>query len=79
MKRNKLIGKYPSADHINNALRNLLNIENPTKEIDDAIDELIYALLKADGYIHDDNWDKISKREKWTNFSWSRKGYSVLR
>ena len=43
--KNKHFGRYPSCDHINNAIRYIL--ENNTKR---AIEELCWAIEKADGY-----------------------------
>ena len=46
----KGIGRYPSCDHLNIALTFLL--ENPTDNLS-AIDEILYAISKADGYLYD--------------------------
>ncbi len=49
-KKNALFGRYPSCDLLNNALRFLR--EGKT---DVAIEEIIFAIEKADGYFHEDN------------------------
>ena len=46
---NALFGRYPSCDMLNNALRFLRDGEN-----DLAIEEIIAAIDKADGYFHED-------------------------
>jgi hypothetical protein len=50
------IGNYPSCDHLNNALRDLLS-DNPN--ILSAISEITYAIQKADGYFHADINEKL--------------------
>ena len=47
--KNAAFGRYPSCDMVNNAIRFILD-----GKLDDAISELYYAILKADGYIHSD-------------------------
>lgn len=49
-KKNSLFGRYPSCDMLNNALR-FLRAGNT----DCAIEEIIFAIEKADGYFHEDN------------------------
>lgn len=56
------IGNYPSCDHLNNALRDLLS-DNPN--IQSAINEITYAIQKADGYFHDDIKEKLGVGNKY--------------
>ena len=56
------LGKYPCCDHINIAIRHILN-----GEYDDAIDELFRAILKADGYFYHDLADKIIEAHNRVN------------
>ena len=49
-KQNALFGRYPSCDLLNNALRFLRE-----GKIDVAVEEIIFAIEKADGYFHEDN------------------------
>lgn len=49
-KKNALFGRYPSCDLLNNALRFLRE-----GKIDVAVQEIIFAIEKADGYFHEDN------------------------
>lgn len=49
-KKNALFGRYPSCDLLNNALRFLRE-----GKIDVAVEEIIFAIEKADGYFHEDN------------------------
>ena len=55
-KKNALFGRYPSCDLLNNALRFLRE-----GKIDSAIDEIIFAIDKANGYFHDDNLETVEK------------------
>lgn len=57
-KKNALIGRYPSCDMLNNALRFLRD-----GKVEDAVTEIIFAIEKADGYFHDDNVEfvKVAK------------------
>ena len=48
-KRNAVFGRYPCCDLVNNAIRFILN-----GKTDYAIEELMQALWKSDGYVHDD-------------------------
>ena len=60
-KKNQLFGKYPSCDMLNNALRFLRN-----GDTDNAIEEIIFAIEKADGYFYNDNIEMVkSFRQKW--------------
>ena len=44
-----MFGRYPSCDHVNNAIRLIMK-----GELISAIEELFQAIIKADGYFHDD-------------------------
>jgi len=57
MKNNKF-GKYPCNDYLNNALRFLLRNGEGDREL--AIEEIVYAIRKADGYLCDDVKEKIN-------------------
>lgn len=58
-KKNALFGKYPSCDMLNNALRLLRN-----GKTDCAIDEIIFAIEKADGYFHEDNVQMVKDTKR---------------
>ena len=58
--KNSAFGRYPSCDFINNAIRFLLD-----GRTDVALEELVYAIEKADGYFHEDIAEKI--KEKFPN------------
>lgn len=55
-KKNALFGRYPCCDLVNNAIRFILQ-----GKIDVAIDELFVAILKADGYFHEDIMQEAMK------------------
>ena len=59
-KKNALIGRYPSCDMLNNALRFLRD-----GKVEDAVTEIIFAIEEADGYFHDDTVEfvKVAKRQ----------------
>ena len=60
-KKNSLFGRYPSCDHLNNALRFIR--EN---NIECATEEIIFAINKANGYFHKDNIPMVTEtQEKW--------------
>lgn len=44
------IGSYPSCDMVNNAIRYILK----DGDTDKAVSELVFAIQKADGYLHED-------------------------
>ena len=50
-RKNKSLVTYPSIDHLNIALRDLL--ENPQSNRS-AIEEICYAITKSGGYFYDD-------------------------
>ena len=49
-KKNSSFGTYPSCDMLNNALRFIRD-----GKVDVAVEEIIFAIEKADGYFHEDN------------------------
>lgn len=53
-----LFGKYPCNDYLNNALRFLLRNGVGDREL--AMEEIINAIHKADGYLCDDVAEKIN-------------------
>ena len=60
-KKNTMFGKYPSCDMLNNALR-FLRAGNT----DCAIEEIIFAIEKANGYFHEDNIQFVNDaKERW--------------
>ena len=56
--KNNMFGKYPCNDYLNNALRFLLRNSEGDREL--AIEEIVYAIRKADGYLCDDVKEKIN-------------------
>lgn len=61
-KKNALFGRYPSCDMLNNALRFIRE-----GKIDYAMNEIIFAIDKADGYFHDDNLEAVERaRQDWS-------------
>ena len=58
-KKNALFGRYPSCDLLNNALRFLRE-----RNIDEAIEEIVFAIEKADGYFHEDNVQMVNDTKK---------------
>ena len=46
-----LFGQYPCCDFLNRALRYLLKEENPNEK---AINEICWAIFRADGYFFED-------------------------
>ena len=67
-KRNAIFGRYPSCDMLNNALRFLFRNNGPDRE--DAIEEIIMAIQKADGYFHADIADEVAffNEEYWKKY-----------
>lgn len=55
-KRNSVFGNYPCCDMVNNAIRYILRGDN-----DSAIEELLQAILKADGYVDEDLKNDVQK------------------
>ena len=60
-KKNAGVGKYPSCDMLNNAIRFLRN-----GDAESALMEIILAIEKADGYFHEDIKPIVDEtKEKW--------------
>ena len=57
-KKQKMLGKYPACDHLNCALRKLLGSADENRV---AIEEIVYAITKSNGYIYDDVKDSLKK------------------
>lgn len=55
-RRNAVFGRYPCCDLVNNAIRSILHGDN-----DSAIEELLQAIWKADGYVHEDLENDVRK------------------
>lgn len=55
----KRLGQYPAINYLNNAIRFILNGDTET-----AIEEIIYALSEADGYINDDVKEKLLEHDE---------------
>ena len=70
-KKKDRIGQYPSFDMLNNALRFLFegDVDSNMK----AIEEIMYAIIKAEGFFYESNFDKLvhygklneEHRERW--------------
>ncbi len=60
--KNAIFGRYPVCDMLNNALRDLFS-----GNTDSAINEIVYAIIKADGYIHDDVLKKLEEKRPWVD------------
>ena len=56
--------KYPSIDYLNNAIRILLN-EKCNDNIINAIQEICYAIEKANGTFHSDVKKELISRNYW--------------
>ena len=55
-KKNSLFGRYPCCDMVNNAIRHILD-----GHTDSAIEELLQAIWKADGYLHEDLTHRVNE------------------
>lgn len=58
-KKNSVFGRYPCCDLVNNAIRDMIN-----GNTDAAISELYCAIIKADGYFHEDIADEAEKANR---------------
>ena len=58
-KKNAVFGRYPCCDLVNNAIRFILQGKS-----DIAIEELLQAIWKANGYLHKDIEDKVVEIHK---------------
>lgn len=56
----KWLGQYPAINYLNNAIRFILDGNTET-----AIQEIIYAMAKADGYIVDDVREKLFEHDDY--------------
>ena len=63
-KKNAVFGRYPCCDMVNNAIRDILD-----GRPDDAVEELLRTIQKADGYLHEDLQVKVEEIHKqiWNN------------
>lgn len=57
--KNARWGSYPCCDFVNNALRFILD-----GEADCAVEELLQAIWRADGYIYDDLKERVNEVHK---------------
>lgn len=66
--KNEKYGKYPCVDLLNNAIRFLQRNggENANDEL--AIEEIVYAISKADGRFHEDVKSRLLQKEKWKRY-----------
>lgn len=48
-KKRKMLGKYPACDHLNIALLKLLDNADENRG---AIEEILYAIAKSNGYLY---------------------------
>ena len=70
-KKKDRLGQYPSCDMLNNAMRFLF--EGDVTSNMRVIEEIMYAIIKADGFFHESNFDKLvyygklseEHRERW--------------
>lgn len=61
-KKNALFGRYPSCDMLNNALRFIRD-----GQMEEACEEIIFAIEKADGYFHEDIISFVEEvRGRWS-------------
>ena len=58
LRKRKPYGEYPACDHLNIALRKLLESADENRV---AIEEIVYAITKSNGYIYDDVKDALTK------------------
>ena len=57
-RRRNPYGEYPACSHLNVALRKLLDRADENRV---AIEEIVYAITKSNGYIHDDVKNALAK------------------
>jgi hypothetical protein len=58
-RKRKPYGEYPACDHLNIALRKLLGSAEENRI---AIEEIIYAITKSNGYLYDDVGDALVEK-----------------
>ena len=61
-KKKDRLGQYPSCNLLNNALRYLFQGDVTSNML--AIEEIMYAILKADGFFHESNFDNLVRYGK---------------
>lgn len=59
IKKRKMLGKYPACDHLNIALLKLLDSADENRG---AIEEILYAIAKANGYLYANVHDALLKK-----------------
>ena len=57
-RKRKAYGEYPACDHLNVALRYLLDNADENRF---AIEEIVFAITKANGYFYDNVKDLLTK------------------
>lgn len=55
-KKNAIFGKYPCCDHVNNAIRFVLD-----GKTDAAVEELVQCIYKSGGYLYEDLQEKVNE------------------
>ena len=58
-KKRKRLGEYPACDHLNIALMKLLKNADENRV---AIEEILYAITKSNGYLYDQVKDALLKK-----------------
>ena len=58
-KKRKMLGEYPACDHLNIALMKLLETTDENRV---AIQEIMYAITKSNGYFYDCVKDALLKK-----------------
>ena len=58
-KKRKMLGKYPACDHLNIALLKLLDSADENRG---AIEEILYAIAKSNGYLYANVNDALLKK-----------------
>lgn len=61
-KKKDRLGQYPSCNMLNNALRYLFQGDVTSNM--SAIEEIMYAILKADGFFYESNFDNLVRYGK---------------
>ena len=59
-KKDSVFGRYPCCDLVNNAIRFILD-----GKPDIALEELAHAIVKADGYFHEDIAEIVKEKMNW--------------
>lgn len=58
-KKRKMLGEYPACDHLNIALTKLLKNAGENRV---AIEEILYAITKSNGYLYDQVKDALLEK-----------------